>query len=225
MPYLGDFLGHLLAEITMARVHADQEALRIAEMYAAHPLLRSMPVPRFRLPTVTLDIPVAVEKMPEPRPGGVSPLSELRARFAPILAQSIERAGIVLSAAEKSTLDQAMDAAIVDLSRGTYTHTQVAERLVAAALNAMATFKRRINAIEPAQLERLSADVKSSVLSDFATLQDAATRVQVRVATAELRETGPQEVLTRIRLVISEEGVEWTFGESQGQPFQKLVPE
>ena len=69
MPYLGDFLGHLLSEITMARVQADLEAVRVAELYAGHPLLKTLPVPHFRLPTLTLDVPVAVKSIDEVQPG------------------------------------------------------------------------------------------------------------------------------------------------------------
>ncbi len=43
MPNLGDYLGQLLSEITLARMHADLESIRIAELYAAHPLLRTFP--------------------------------------------------------------------------------------------------------------------------------------------------------------------------------------
>src|SRR3989442_8134315 len=65
MPYLGDYLGHLLSEITTARVQADLESVRIADLYASHPLLRHMAVPRFRLPNVTIDAPVVITRMEE----------------------------------------------------------------------------------------------------------------------------------------------------------------
>src|SRR4051812_7222602 len=100
MPYLGDYIGHLLSEITMARVQADLEAVRLAEMYASHPLLRHMPVPHFRLPTMTLDVPVAIKGMEEAKiresPRGDVPLPVMRERFAAVLTSHMERAGITL---------------------------------------------------------------------------------------------------------------------------------
>jgi hypothetical protein len=33
----------------------------VAELYADHPLLRNMPVPRFRMPDVEIDVPVVVK--------------------------------------------------------------------------------------------------------------------------------------------------------------------
>ena len=70
MPYLGDYLGHLISEVTMARMQADVEAVRIAELYASHPLLRTMPVPRFRLPEVQVDIPVVINELEPSNEGG-----------------------------------------------------------------------------------------------------------------------------------------------------------
>src|ERR1044071_5280346 len=77
MPYLGDYLGHLLSEITNARVQADLESVRVADLYASHPLLKHMAVPRFRLPNVTIDAPVVMRNMDEaaagqPLRGGIS---------------------------------------------------------------------------------------------------------------------------------------------------------
>lgn len=112
MPYLGDYIGHLLSEITMARVQADLEAVRLAEMYASHPLLRHMPVPHFRLPTLTLNVPVVIKDMEEAKPGdsprGDVSLPAVRERFAKLLDLHLERAGIRLSGLERSTLDQAL---------------------------------------------------------------------------------------------------------------------
>ena len=67
MPYLGDYLGQLLAEISLARLQADLETVMLAELYAAHSILRTMPVPHMRLPEVELDIPVLISDSEQPR--------------------------------------------------------------------------------------------------------------------------------------------------------------
>ena len=85
MPYLGDYLGQLLSEIAIARMQADLETVRLAELYAAHPLLRTLPVPHLRLPEVALEIPVLIEASEEPRAGesarGGATLADMRLRF------------------------------------------------------------------------------------------------------------------------------------------------
>ena len=62
MASLGDYLGHLLSEISKARVHADMESIKIAQIYANDDLLKTFPVPRVRLPNIELNVPVIVEK-------------------------------------------------------------------------------------------------------------------------------------------------------------------
>lgn len=63
MPNLGDFIGQLMAEIAIARAQADLEALRIAETYASHHLLKQLPVARVRLAEVKIDVPVVVAEV------------------------------------------------------------------------------------------------------------------------------------------------------------------
>ena len=69
MPLLGDYLGQLLSEITIARMHADLETVRLAELYATHPLLKNFPVPHVRLPDVELELPVLIKTSEEAHPG------------------------------------------------------------------------------------------------------------------------------------------------------------
>jgi len=81
MPFLGDYLGHLLGEVTIARMQADLETMRVAELYASHPLLKHMPVPHFRAPQIDMDIPVVIHgvenSLPEHSSRGGTVSSEL----------------------------------------------------------------------------------------------------------------------------------------------------
>ncbi|MBX9609476.1 MAG: hypothetical protein K2Y51_24925 [Gammaproteobacteria bacterium] len=63
MPRLGDLVGTLMAEFTLARVRADLEAVRLVELYGAEGLLQGAPVPRFRLPDITVDMPVLMAEL------------------------------------------------------------------------------------------------------------------------------------------------------------------
>ena len=89
MPYLGDFLGQLMSEIALARMQSDLETVRLAELYAEHPLLRTLPVPHLRLPNVDLEVPVLIQASEPPRadesPRGGVKVSELRRRFDAVL--------------------------------------------------------------------------------------------------------------------------------------------
>src|SRR5688572_19693895 len=102
MSNLGDYLGQLMSEIAMARMQADLETVRLAELYASHPLLKHLPVPHVRLPDVDVDLPVLIKQAQPPREGesargGIS-RTELRAKFRSLLDRELARAGVQLPA-------------------------------------------------------------------------------------------------------------------------------
>lgn len=59
---LSDFLGNILSQISEARKQADEASIALAGYYAQDKLLRSLPVPRVRLPNIELTIPVAIKE-------------------------------------------------------------------------------------------------------------------------------------------------------------------
>ncbi|MFV0607420.1 MAG: hypothetical protein ACK5NK_16455 [Niabella sp.] len=57
---MSDYIGFIFSEITRARVIADGESRRIAELYAKDDILKNFSVPRFKIPEMNLSIPVIV---------------------------------------------------------------------------------------------------------------------------------------------------------------------
>lgn len=52
-----------MTEFTLARVRADLEAVKLVELYRSEGLLEGAPIPRFRLPDITVDLPVLVSEL------------------------------------------------------------------------------------------------------------------------------------------------------------------
>ncbi len=213
----------------MARVQADLEAVRLAELYASHPLLRHMPVPHFRLPTMTLDVPVAITGMEEAKPGesprGEVALPVMRERFAAVLESHMERARIELSESEMADLGQALDRITASPSRPPYLSVStlhVGDELVETVVRAVGNSRR---GVESERIEKLAGELKTAVRQEFANLRTAPPRLLVSVTTAELKESGPQEVLAQLHLSISEDAFQWSVIESQGKSDHRLVPE
>lgn len=232
MPYLGDYLGHLMSEITIARFQADLEAIRVAELYASHPLLRHLPVPHFRLPTMTLDVPVVIKGMEEAKKGesprGGVVLPAMRKSFDRILALHINSADIKLSATKKRDLNQALNQTIARLVLPpdvSISVTHIADELVLTVIKALGDAERKGGAAESARLAKFADELKAAVRLEFLNLRKAPPRLLVLVTTTELREAGPKELLTHLHLSISEEAFEWTVIESQGKSHDRLVPE
>jgi hypothetical protein len=212
MPVLGDYLGLLLSEITNARLQADLESVRIAQLYAAHPLLQHMPVPRFRLPNVTLDLPVAVEKI-EPAPGAAMPAPDLstpRRRIEEIIDQGLATAKIPFSSIGRAELKHALDDTFDRLkslpSLSAAETTQASEHIITAVVEVI-TKSGEGRTLQDTSVE---SALRRPIGLEFVKLHSAPERVQVIVGTVQLKDLGPSQNLTRLQLTISEEGVEWT---------------
>jgi hypothetical protein len=59
---LAEYTSHLFQEVVRARQLSDLHSKSVAEAYALDEVLRHFPVPRFRIPKVTLTIPVVIER-------------------------------------------------------------------------------------------------------------------------------------------------------------------
>ena len=231
MTYLGDYLGQLLSEISMARMQGDVETLRLAELYAAHPLLRTMPVPHFRVPDVDVEIPVLIKASEEPRAGestrGGAKLAEMRSTFDKVLSASLSSADITLSPANNKRLRTALDQRLsihglpsevsIDVKR-------VADDLTATAAQVIGQLRPQPGG-EVASSPTFVTALSEAVQLEFLKLRTAPPRLTVLVTSAELRESGTSENVTRLRLKVSEQGVEWKTIESQGTTRDRLVPE
>ena len=232
MPNLGDYLGQLLSEISIARMHADLETVRLAELYAEHPLLRTLPVPHVRLPVVELDVPVLVESSPDSRAeesarGGVK-LEDMARKFGDVLDARLSQAGVALTAADRKRVQSALDGRLalrgvpievaVDVSG-------VANDLSETALRAMDELKATSRTPKPVLPEGFAADLKATVRREFLALRTPPSRLSVRVTSAEIRDDGTPESVIRLHLSASEAGLEWTTVGPEGEQQDRLVPE
>lgn len=232
MPNLGDYLGQLLSEISLARAQADLETVRLAEVYAAHPLLRTMPVPHVRLPEVELEIPVLVQAAEEPRAGettrGGVQLAAVSEKFGELLDQHVAGASISLSEEERQRVAAAVDErlsvqalpaeASVDVGR-------LADDFTATALRTIEELKGPSETGEPAVPPDLAAQLREAVRLEFLKLRTPPPRLTVLVTSAEIREAATSENVTRIRLKVSEQALEWTTVDSETGGRDFLVPE
>lgn len=232
MPKLGDYLGQLLSELTIARMKADLEAVRVAELYAGHPILRHMPVPHFRLPDVDLDVPVVITKMDEPEPGdkphGAISLIEMRKTFDKILMREVEKEKIKLTPKHKSRIKKVFDEKVALLSQPdevAVDSLRVASELTGAVTSVLKESALPDGPVEPESVKRFEAKLKEAARAEFIKLRKPPLRLHALVTTAEIREAGPSEVVTRLSLKITEDALEWTSLEADGVKKDFLVPE
>lgn len=227
MPMLGEYLGALLAEVTNARLQADLESARIAALYASHPLLQHMPVPRFRLPNVSLDVPVAVEKIDQAPTRAPHPteLLALRHNIEGILDQELSQLKLQLPPNLRKrltdNLNRLFDRLKASGSISASDAIKASDDAVTAAVVVIKAVSKEHATVDPA----FESSLRRQFAPEFLRLQPPPPRVQVLVVTAQLKEIAPPLVLTRIHLTISEEGVEWTQTNPSDSSTKTLLPE
>ena len=232
MPNLGDFLGHMMSEITIARMHADLESLRIAELYANHELLRNMPVPRFRLPDVSLDVPVVINEMDDTTPGkptrGGVDFETIRKSFDKSLALVIKNKRIRLKPEQRKNLNQVIDKAIESIEQPLEVDVdtnRIADLLSRVATKSLTEILAPRDKAGTKRIKDFSKELKAGVRIALIKTRTPPPRLSVLVTTSEIREAGPDEVITHLRLKISEESMEWTTIDTDGEMKERLIPE
>jgi len=231
MPYLGDYLGHLLSEITTARVQADLESVRIAELYASHPLLKHMAVPRFRLPNVTIDAPVIVTRMEEAPPGqpvrGGIGIDDVHAAVERGLAAALDPSVVKVTAKQRNELRTALTRAVsvfAPPARAAIPRSTLSDLAAVAGETFADTLGSRRD-VSPDVAGRLAETFQKTLSDALQQSGQAVPRLHVAVTTGELREAGPPELLARLHLTVSEEAMEWSVSESDGKTTSRLVAE
>jgi len=225
---LGDYLGQLLAEITIARAQADLEAVRIAELYANHEYLKHFPVPRVRIRDIDLDIPIIIletEDSPSdesPR-GGVSP-NVMRERFDSILDQQLKLYSIDISANDRKEINRNLDSAIEQLNRPKFVQADTNLAADKFTLGIRSVLIKRDFA--PNVLKVFLESTQKAARTDFINARSPPPRVLVGTTNAQIREAHPDSIV-RMSFKISEEGMEWTIisADEDGDRDIRLVPE
>lgn len=228
MPYLGDYVGKILSEIANARFQADLEAVRLAELYLSHPLLRHLPVPHFRIPTLTLDVPVAIRGMTgENGPDGrisFKILRRIHRKFDALLETHLKQVGIVLSKQEQERLHSELTRKLFALKQP-LTMPLCITHIADDFTNTVLTVLREMENERADDLKNLADNLKEMIHVTFSSLLQVPARLDVLVTSDELQRVGPSDFLARLHFSISEEGVEWSVIESNEQFKTRLVRE
>lgn len=227
MPKLGEFIGALLSDAVQARVRADLEAVRIAEVYSGHELLKHLPVPRFRLPDITVDFPVlvsAVEGVPG-ETGGRSFGQPTATEISKAVRDGLSGSGIRLA---RTDADKVTAAAVQRARELFETGPQmllspgrVSSDLAASVVSAARAAPKRDLSDE--RLLALETATKASLAALLATKLVQSPSLQVIVTSGEIKSHADNDSVVRVRLTISEDAYE-VIDRDDGQGYF-LTPE
>jgi len=222
---LSDYIGQLLRELTIARVKADLEAARVAELYSQHELLKHFPIPKIRLSEFEVELRFLIlgaENDSEDK----AVVKRIGANFKSFASDVIKRKKIKLSRDARSKLGRMVDAKVLEIEASITRRFDLPSIATIMALILEKVLKENDidrDAIREAreETEKLTRD---SILDELA----GKPRLRVAVTSKELKEADPESITT-LSLRAKEEGVEWTQITSESEDGQesawRLVPE
>lgn len=238
MAKLEEYLGTLVSNLSQARVLADLESARIAEVYAANNLLKHFSIPRMKIQDVELTIPVAIdgtvtEMVKEEKPVNLTRftsaayrdiLSVLNVTSLPADVSAATRSEISAHAktmAEKITKENA-DSLLREF-------VQAIVKYIGKHIDQLIKDKKvDIQAVgdKDSVLKKLETSLAANLKAEivFKPAGEILRHLDVVVETNKLKEKKP-ESLIQIKMKISEEGMEWvTMEDAEGNIVHKLMP-
>ena len=229
MVELGTVISAVLEEITRARAAADAETVVLADAYARDRLMRHMPIPRFRLPEVTVDLPLVVDEVDNGGDTPKLPAVPSQKQRQSMLAAASRAAGTTLTRAEQETIHEGLTATAEKLNalpRTSLTRREITRHLQGAAIRGLSEVSQSRDKRISESESRAFEDAIGRILGD---LIDAAThrasRMQVRARTQDVQSQPDPSRVMSLRLTISEEDYELTLGEADGSEVEYFGPE
>lgn len=233
MNELGETLGHILCEITRARMAADLEAVRIAKNYSEDPdgLLRHFPVPRMRMPTIEMTLPVIVGQIPEGYVASVS-TSMLAAALGENLGEALKAQSIHVNTAEISKIIKADP----NLSRGLVSDSlaqKLTEELIDhTRVRAIQADGKKAGAAQDSseRFRKICAIIRAQVSRTLDALPQRAIGIAVDARTQQIKDLGAAGQCLNLKLSVQEDGLDMIFedpieGQSTPPALKNLVPE
>lgn len=228
MADLGKLLGSLLASIAHARRIADEETAAIAEYYRSNPLLEGMSLPRVRVPELVIDLPMLIETTEEGEPNVLQDDAVVRGAVTEELFKAAKREGFSVSQTLQKRFDEQLRLELgkvkADGGERGYPREMVVRAVDSAFARTMA--EERHEKVSPAQTRRMAEIVRQKANEVALKKVGLPPKIAASIVTEEIKQRGNTAVVTRLKLVLREEGLEWSVGENpDGTVSRKLTPE
>lgn len=225
MADLGDIIGSMMSGIIRARRLADEETAALAEYYRENPLLEELTVPRVRIPELTIDFPIILENLNEGESPQLEDTNKIKKAIVDQLNLSLTSNNIRPTGTFKRTFQTKVGAKLTALKKQT---GSVSKETVVREVHKAFTesLKSSGTTLTRDQQIRIAKDLRSvSSLSGFLS-KPVAAGVLGNVRTSDVKEKATPDTVTRVKITIREEGLEWsTQATDSGGEKHTLQPE
>jgi len=228
MPDLGKLLGSMLASIAHARRIADEETAAIAEYYRSNPLLEGMSLPRVRVPEIVIDIPMLIQATEDGDPNELQDDSVVRGAVTEALLKAAKREGFSVSQTIQKRFDEQLKLELAKVKADGGERGYPREMVIRAVDSAFARTmsEERHEKVTPRQTRQMAEIIRQKASEVALKKVGTPPRITASIVTEEIKQQANSAVVTRVKLVLKEEGLEWTVGENlDGTVSRKLTPE
>jgi len=206
MTELSDIIAALANGIARARAQADVQTVELARLYQADPLLKTLSVPRIRLPEVSLDVPLLLESYVAAvgdRSRGIDELVDLYHRD---FEASIQRAGVRATSSVPKAFVEALRQQLTSLANQGALDDDHLPKAVFGAYEVAATRAK----LTPDQDALLRQDLQASLTRWPIRVPGSPARTLVTATSEDIKERGTPASTITLKLTLREEGLEWT---------------
>jgi hypothetical protein len=227
---LGEVLGSILSSVAHARRIADEETATIAERYREEPLLEGMSLPRLRLPELVIELPVVVQDETPGDPGEIHRPAAIRKAISARMVELAQERGIDLPAASRKRFEAQLTAAFrrarirPDHPAGPRSREIIAQATETAFHETLKAEPRE--RLKPADAVALARDLRREALDVAVKRAPVPPSLAVAIRTEEVKNQADASNVARVKMVLKEEGLEWTtIEDADGTTRRFLVPD
>lgn len=208
MPKLGDFIGALLSDAVQARLQADVEMVKLAELYSRDELLQHLPVPRFRVPDITVKVPVLIVAVDAESDRDQSLDKAAVTEIRRAVAGGLREARIRLPRGESPRIQDATVKRAADLfgtnPQALLTPTRVSKVLAESVVEEV----RGVVDSPQDQIDVLRRSTASSMTAVLLTKMPQSSSLQVAVTAEEIRGHDNYDSLVQLQFTLLEDSYE-----------------
>ena len=223
---IGDILGSLMTGLIRARHAADEQTAALAELYKDNPLLEGLSVPRIRIPELTVDLPLLIESHSEGEPGALNDPAHIVDATNTRLKNTLALNNIKLSPAFQKSFSESAKQRLTDMqanAAGAVSRELVSRSVQEAFVD---TLKRTGTELSPQERSAIVRDIRAEAGFQAVAKQAVSPKILTNIRTADVKDKATGASVVRLKITLSEEGVEWATQSSEGGGVVRtLVPE
>lgn len=225
MADLGSLLGSLMSGLISARRMADEQTAALAEYYKGIPLLEGLSVPRIRIPELTIDMPMLVEKYVEGQNGEMEDPIKLADAALEQLKTTLSRNNIKIEPIfHDAFLGEVKNRLELEKQTGAPIMKETVARSVQDAF--AATLTKTKTTLTATDKMVISKDLRGKISTVSIAKELVPSSIVANIVTADVKEHASSTNVVRLKITLKEEGLEWTTKASEaGGLTNTLQPE